>query len=210
LEFLYFRYLDNEDSAGYIRAVSQRYTLSTLERLTERGRFQSRRAAALAISYLGDFRQNAVLGRALQDPDRGVRMLADNGLRELWRRDGNLRQRRQLADIMRRNVARQAADVLTLATRLIDSAPWFAEAWNQRAIANFQLQRFEQSANDCHQTLELNPYHFPAAIGMAHCYLEMDETLPALECFRRALKLNPDLEEVRAQADYLQRTWDEG
>jgi hypothetical protein len=41
---------------------------------------------------------------------------------------------------------------------------------------------------------------------MGHCYLEMDDPFAALECFRRAVKLNPDLEDVRAQIDYLQRT----
>ena len=40
---------------------------------------------------------------------------------------------------------------------------------------------------------------------MAHCYLEFDEPVAALENFRRALRLNPDLEDVRVQIEYLQR-----
>jgi tetratricopeptide (TPR) repeat protein len=206
LEFHYLRFLDSEDSAGFIRTIAQRYTLPSLERLAEMGRTNSRRGAILALSFLGDYRQNATLGRAMHDDDRGVRMLADNGVRELWRRDGNISQRRALANISRLNMAERFTDVVRLATRLIDEAPWFAEIWNQRAIALFNLRNFEASANDCHQTLELNPYHFPAAVGMGHCYLEMEDGLAALECFRRALKLNPDLEEVRAQVDYLQRS----
>ena len=79
-------------------------------------------------------------------------------------------------------------------------------AWNQRAIAYFHLRRCDESANDCHQTLELNPYHFGAADGMAHCYLEMNDAFAALECFRRALRLNPDMEGVRVQVEYLQRS----
>lgn len=206
LEFQYLRFLDCEDSAAFIRSISQRYTLPTLERLAEMGRTNTRRGAILALSFLGDYRQNAVLGRALHDNDRGVRMLADNGIRELWRRDGNMVQRRALANIVRLNTGERWTDVVRLTTRLIDDAPWFAEIWNQRAIALFSLRNFEASANDCHQTLELNPYQFPAAVGMGHCYLEMEDGLAALECFRRALKLNPDLEEVRAQVDYLQRS----
>jgi tetratricopeptide (TPR) repeat protein len=41
---------------------------------------------------------------------------------------------------------------------------------------------------------------------MAHSYLEMEDPFAALECFRRALALNPDLEEVRVQISYLERT----
>jgi len=79
-------------------------------------------------------------------------------------------------------------------------------AWNQRAIACFELDLFEDAANDCQQTLELNAYHFAAAAGMAHCYLELNDAFAALECFRRALRINPDLEGIRAQVAYLQRT----
>jgi tetratricopeptide (TPR) repeat protein len=90
-------------------------------------------------------------------------------------------------------------------SELIDEAPFFAEAWNQRAIAHFQRGRYDDSANDCFQTLELNPYQFASAVGMGQCYLEMNEPQPALDCFRRALKLNPGLEDVRAQVTYLER-----
>lgn len=206
LEQIYHRYLDDENSAAFIRAVSQRYLLGTLTRLAQYGDHVARRASVMAISYLGDYRHNAVLGRALCDRDRGVRMLADNGIRELWRRDGNIRQRQLLAYICRLNNNDLFQEAIDASSALIDEAAWIAEAWNQRAIAQFALEDFEAAANDCHQTLELNAYHFGAAIGMGHCYLEMDDPFAALECFRRALKLNPDLEDVRAQIDFLQRT----
>ena len=70
------------------------------------------------------------------------------------------------------------------ASELIDDAPWFAEAWNQRAVGYFATRRFEDAANDCHQTLELNQYHFGAAVGLAHCYLHLEEPFAALENFR--------------------------
>ena len=73
-------------------------------------------------------------------------------------------------------------------------------------MAQFALRRFEDAANDCHQTLELNAYHFGAAVGMGHCYLQLDEPFAALENFRRALTLNPDLEDVRGHIELLERT----
>lgn len=206
LEAIYSRFLDDENTAAFIRSVAQRYSLPSLVRLLSHGGYVSRRAAAFAISFLGDYSHNAALGEGLRDSDRGVRMLADNGIRQLWRRDGNISQQRRLAELSRMNTSGLYDECLPAACDFIEEAPWFAEAWNQRAIALFALKRFEDSANDCHQTLELNPYQFSAAIGMAHCYLEMEEPVAALECFRRAISINPDLEEVRVQIDYLERT----
>jgi tetratricopeptide (TPR) repeat protein len=206
LDAIYGQFLEDENAAQFIRAVSCRYTLATLVRLMQHEHYATRRAAALAISFLGDYSHNAVLGEALHDSDRGVRMLADSGIRELWRRDGNEDQRSRLSELIRLNTSGLFEEALAAAGAFIAGAPWFAEGWNQRAIALFALCRYEEAANDCHQTLELNPYHFPAAVGMAHCYLELDEPFAALECFRRALALNRDLEEVRVQIDYLERT----
>ena len=81
----------------------------------------------------------------------------------------------------------------------------FAEAWNQRAIAFFSLGKYVESIRDCHQTLEVNPYHFAAAAGMGQAYLQLGNHVSALECFRRALRLNPSLEGVRVQIDRLSR-----
>jgi tetratricopeptide (TPR) repeat protein len=208
LDLLYEKYLHHEQTAQFIRAVSQRYLPSTLCRLAAYGSHVSRRAAVMALTFLGDYSHNAVLGRALQDRDRGVRMLADNGIRGLWRRDGNIRQQADLGVIVRLVNAEAYHDAVDLATDLLDEAAWFAEVWNQRGIAHFALRQFEDAANDCHQTLELNPYHFGAAVGIGHCYLEMDDPLAALESFRRALHLNPGLEDVRAQVNVLQKQLD--
>jgi tetratricopeptide (TPR) repeat protein len=81
-----------------------------------------------------------------------------------------------------------------------------AEAWNQRALALFSLRRYRESIEDCEQALELNAYHFGAATGMAQCHMHLGERPKALECFRRALGFNPNLEGVRAHVHYLQRT----
>ena len=63
-----------------------------------------------------------------------------------------------------------------------------------------------RAIRDCHQALEINPYHFTAAAGMGQCYLLQDNPVAALEAFRRALRLNPGMEEVRAQVVRLQRS----
>ena len=209
LDRLYLRYLDDEDSAAFIAAVSTHYSTATLERLAACGQYVARRGAVLALGYMGSFPSNSVLARALHDSDRVVRILAENGLFELWCRDGSESQQQQIRIVLRLNDAQQFEEAHALASQLIEEAPQFAETWNQRAIASYRLGHYEEAANDCQQTLELNPYHFAAAVGMAHCYLELGEGLAALDCFRRALDLNPNLDAIQGQIEYLERALEE-
>ena len=202
---LYRRYLDDQDSTGFVRRLSKRYTVGTLERLAEHRVRQVRRAAVLALGHVGDYGVNQALGRALLDEDRTVRLLADNALRAIWPRAGGETQRRRLGRIIRLNASRQFEAALQCATELIEQAPSLAEAWNQRAIARFHLDQFSESIRDCHQALELNPYHFVAATSMGQAYLELDNPISALQSFRRALRVNPDLEAVRVQVVRLAR-----
>ncbi len=206
LNKLYHEYLQNEDTATFILLVSQRYTTATLKRLVQIGARVQRRAAVLALGFLGGDDSCAVLARALADQDRGVRMLAENGIRAVWCRAGNESQRQRLRVIMRLNVSGQYEAAERQATRLISDAPAFAEVWNQRAIARYQLSRHVESIQDCKKALEFNPYHFGAATGMGQCYLKLGTPTAALECFRRALKLNPSLEAVRAKLVSLKRS----
>ena len=205
---LYREYLDHQDSTALADRISRRYAPGTLQRLAESPDRLVRRAAVLALGLIGDFGANHTLGRALLDSDRTVRTLAQNGIRSVWTQAGNRRQRRQLQTIIRLNDAQQYQEVIRRATELIEQVPWFAEVWNQRAIARFKLGQFHDSIRDCHQALELNPYHFAAAAGMGQAYLELNNFVSALESFRRALRLSPDLEAVRVQVVRLTRLVD--
>ncbi len=208
LDAFYQSYLTDETSAHFVSHVAQHYTLGTLARLAAYGTRTTRRAAVLAVGFLGGYESNDVLGRALHDEDRVVRLLAENSIRELWCRDGSTQQQHRLQYIMRLNNCGRFPEAAHEASQLIQEADGFAEAWNQRAIAYYQMERYTESVRDCRQTIERNPFHFAAAVGMGHCYLEMFDAVGALECFRWALEVNPDMENVRAQVGYLQRTLD--
>jgi len=205
LTTLYTQYLDDQDSAGFISKVSQFYLPGTLQRLVEGDNREVRRAAVLALGFIGDYSANHAMGRALLDDDRTVRMLAESGIRSLWARAGNEQERQELGIIMRLNAAQQYKEALARASELVEKAPWFAEVWNQRAVARFNMGQFAESIRDCHQALEINPYHFAAAASMGQSYLELGNPISALEAFRRALRLNPDLEGIRVQVVRLAR-----
>ncbi len=205
LHAIYQRYVADQDCARFGNAVARRYTIATLERLAAAGDRMTRRAAVLALSLMADYGSNVTLGRALHDVDRGVRMLAENGIQQVWHRAGTPRDRKRLRKIVELIGAKRLSEAVELATKFIDEAPWLPESWNQRAIALFRLGRYAHSIRDCKATLEMNPYHFAAVAGLGQCYLKMNNRPAALECFRRALEINPSLEGIRAQVLYLQR-----
>ncbi|MGE0609629.1 MAG: tetratricopeptide repeat protein [Pirellulales bacterium] len=206
LEECYDDFLVDQDSAAFIQRIATRYTLGTLERLVQCGQRPRRRAAVLALGYLAGYEANEVLGRALRNNDRLTRNLAENAIRSIWLRAGNDRERQELAAIVRLNSMQQYKEALRRSNELVHAAPDLAEAWNQRAIAYYCLGRYVESINDCRQALELNAYHFGAAGGMGQCYVQLDDLPAALDCFRRALKMNPNLEGVRASVSYLERS----
>jgi tetratricopeptide (TPR) repeat protein len=199
LLILYQQYLSHQDSACFVREVSSSYANGTLQRLASHVCREVRRAAILALGFVGDYEANHTLGHALLDDDRTVRTLAENGIRTIWARAGSDSERQELGAVIRLNAAQLHRDAVAKATQLIERAPWFAEAWHQRAVAHVALGRLVDSIRDCHQTLEINPYHFVAATSMGQTYLQLENPVSALECFRRALRLNPGLEGVRAQ-----------
>lgn len=206
LVIYYNRYLTNQDCAMFVKRVTRRYSCGTLERLVTVGDYTTRRAAVFALSLLGDYDSNAVLGRALVDRDRGVRCIAESGIRELWRRVGTHEEQETLCRIVNLNDERRHSEAARLATELIRTSRNIAEAWCQRGMAHYHLGQYDAAIRDCHQALEINPYHFTAAAGMGQCYMLQDNPVAALEAFRRALRLNPGLEEVRAQVVRLQRS----
>ena len=96
-------------------------------------------------------------------------------------------------------------DAITAATQLIEVNPEFSEAYSQRAIAFCALGDYEAALVDCREALQFNRYHFPAAIGLAHCCMQIDEASGALAGYRLALNINPDLDSVRRQVSRLER-----
>jgi tetratricopeptide (TPR) repeat protein len=205
LDFYYQQYLTDENSATFIQGVSANYNIGSLERLATAGHRISRRASILALGFLGDFSCNEVMGRALVDQDRGVRMLADHGSREIWARQGTSSEQEVIHKLYRLIELSQMDEAIDAATDLLRSNPAIGEAWSQRAIAHCHQGYLEAAIEDCKEALNCNRFHFPAALGLAHCCLQVNDRSAALHSFRVALKINPDLDGVRQQVSHLER-----
>lgn len=197
LVIFYVKYIDSNDTAAFISNVSRFYTVGTLERLALSERAEVRRSAALALGFLGDQETDAVFSRLLHDEDRTVRVIAENGMRSVWTRAGSDANRQMLRAVMRLISARQYEEAVAKATELIEHAPKFAEAWNQRAIAHFALKQYQFSIEDGIRALKLNRHHYAAAIGVGHAHLFLGHLPQTIEFFQLALDINPNLVSVR-------------
>lgn len=202
---LYVRFVRQGNAAAFIRGVSQSYTLPTLHRVAHDGNCIARRGAVLAITYLGGAESIAAVGQALRDLDRAVRMIAESGVTSVWSRAGSSEQCQRLQAAMRLNRSGQYAQAIELADEILLEHPGFAEAWHQRALAQYSLGELDEAISDSQQALEANPYHFQAAVGLGQCYLERNEPSTAICCFQWALQIHPHLEFARAQVRRLQR-----
>ena len=202
---LYVRFVREGNSAAFIRSVAQAYTLATLHRVSREGDCVARRGAVLAVTYLGGAESVAVVGQALRDTDRAVRLIAESGITAVWSRAGSIDQCHRLQAAMRLNRSGQHADAATLTDEILRENPTFAEAWYQRAVARYSLGDLKEAIGDSQQSLETNPYHFHAAVGLGQCYLELSDPSTAICCYQWALQIHPHLEFARAQVRRLER-----
>jgi tetratricopeptide (TPR) repeat protein len=198
-------YLEDQDINAFLRSVSERYFIGSLERLALDGERLARRGAVLALGRLSDYQSNFVLGKTLVDLDRGVRTLAENAIALIWPRVGLAIHQRRLGTVAEQLDQGDYDRASQLAGKIIQDAPWIAQSWYQRGRAYYHLGHYDAATRDCNQALEINPYHFQAAAVMGQAYEMQHNLVAALEAFRRALRLNPNMEEVRARVIQLQR-----
>jgi tetratricopeptide (TPR) repeat protein len=183
--------------------------VATLERLSRSADPVLRRASVLALGFLGGTECNDCLGPLLADPDRRVRLIADDAIKSIWSRAGSPRQRQQLVGVFRMLQCGQYQQALQESEELLAQQKSIPEAYSQRALARYYLEDSRGAIEDCQRAIDLNPYHYLAWIGMGHAYLDLSEPIPALECFRNALHIYPDLDTVRVQIRRLERAFQE-
>ncbi|HEX8199533.1 MAG TPA: tetratricopeptide repeat protein [Isosphaeraceae bacterium] len=193
----YETFLRDQDPDAFCARVQARYTEGTLGRLARSGDAAARRAAVFALGLFGGIASNAAVAGALRDADPVVRDLATSALWAIWFRADSPENNATLKQVAALIARRRLDDAEALATRLIDRAPAFAEAYNQRAIARYLQGRFADSEADCRRALERNPYHIGALSGLGGCYLRLDRRPEALATYRRALKLQPHNDDLR-------------
>jgi tetratricopeptide (TPR) repeat protein len=89
---------------------------------------------------------------------------------------------------------------LGLAIELLDAIlkikPDYVEAWNRRATIRYMRKEFGESLQDIQQVLRLEPRHFGAMSGLGMILQEFGDDKHALDVFRRALEIHPNLQKI--------------
>ncbi len=183
------------------QSIKNNYGEATLERLLRHSDVQVRQAAVLALGIIGTIASNSGIAESLKDDDGLVRRFAHDALWEIWFRgsDANncwaLQQALQLGDFL---------EMLAALDDILESAPDYAEAHNQRAILYFRRGEYARCIADCKTVLRLNPMHFAAAAGMGQSYLKLRKPRAALRSFELALEIYPGLDDLQDAVRTLQ------
>ena len=89
----------------------------------------------------------------------------------------------------------QYLSMLRVLDEIVQRAPDWAEGWNMRATAHYLVGTCDGSLADIDRVLALEPRHFGALSTMGHCHMHRGQYREALSAFRKALAINPFLQE---------------
>ena len=153
----------------------------------------TRAEAVVWIANRGSMADAPLLHERLRDESAFVRNFAEQGLWLLWTRSGDAEIDRLMARATEDMQAGRYSEAVTLLNQIVKKKPDFAEGWNRRATVYYLAGEFRKSLADCDEVLKRNPGHFGALSGLGQVYLQLDDEEKALQWFRRALEVNPNM-----------------
>lgn len=176
--------------------VDARWTAKELCGLLEHADVDVRRTAVVTLGIVGNRCVVGCLTRCLHDNDEQVHQFAEDALWSIWFRGGKC----EAAERFREGSFAVAEDRFDEARHAFEQAieldPEFAEAHNQLAIVHYLMHDWSASMEACRKALALMPTHFGAMAGLGHGYAHRGELPQAIDCYRRALAINPKTPQI--------------
>jgi tetratricopeptide (TPR) repeat protein len=152
-----------------------------------------RRRAAVRLGEIGTVADAEALLKALKDDDADTRSYAEQSIWKVWSHSGNA----EIDSLYQQGVAQMVEGsrvrAISSFTTIIERRPEFAEAWNKRATLYLMMGEYEKALRDCGETLKRNPEHFGALANYGYIYVRLAQPDRALEYFRRAFAINPNM-----------------
>jgi tetratricopeptide (TPR) repeat protein len=157
-----------------------------------------------SLAGTGGMAEAPLLTGLLRDPDRDVRAAAEQGLWMVWGHSGDA----AIDRLYRQGVALMGesryAPAMETFNRIIRDRPQFAEGWNKRATLYFLLGDYARSLRDCAEVIKRNPDHFGALSGYGQIYVALEQYELALDYFRKALAVNPNMAGVEKSIEQIE------
>ena len=198
--------LESKDLPGLLAHLKSRWTPDQITALLSCPCGDTRKVAALALALVGGTCCIPHLAQRLRDPDPMTNQMAEHALWSIWFRLGTPEANHQLARGALAVERKDFEHALEHFNNAINISPDFAEAYNQRAIALYLIERYAESCQDCLRAVERMPCHFGAWAGLGHCHAHAGRIREAIESYRRALEVNPHLECIEQSIEELERT----
>lgn len=92
--------------------------------------------------------------------------------------------------------AREFKTAMELLDSIIQINPRYTEAWARRATLHFAQKDLYRSLADLRVVLAQEPRHYQALAGLGVILQDIGEDKRALEAYRRAIEINPHLENI--------------
>ena len=154
---------------------------------------EQRAEAVVWLSNHGAMDDQPLLLARLRDESPFVRGFAEQGLWLLWSRSGEPDIDRRMAAGVEQMQAGRLRQAIATFSEVIRRKPDFAEGWNKRATAHYLAGSHQRSLADCDEVMKRNPSHFGALSGYGQIYFRLGRYEKALEYWRRALEVNPNM-----------------
>jgi tetratricopeptide (TPR) repeat protein len=124
-------------------------------------------------------------------------------IEETWRRSGS-----DTIDLLMSRVDTFVLDAdLDLALKVLDAvtelAPENSEGWHQRGIVHLMQNDTERGLEDLRRAVATEPNNYKALRDLGAALQQTDDKKGALEAYRKALEINPFLEQAKRAAEDL-------
>ena len=130
----------------------------------------------------------------LADTDEKVRAYAVAAMWQIWSRSGDAAIDKLFARGLEQMQSMAFTEALATLNTVVQRKPDFAEGWNKRATLYFLMGEYDKSLKDCDEVLKRNKHHFGAMSGAGQIHMQLGNPKKALEFFRRAVDVNPNLD----------------
>jgi tetratricopeptide (TPR) repeat protein len=121
-----------------------------------------------------------------------------------WLRSGSDTADVLMSRAMQAVEAKDQALAIEILDRVVVLQPEWAEGWNKRATVFFMLGDVTRSMADIRETLAREPRHYGALAGLGIILQSNGDRKAAYDVFRKALALNPFLNDVKQQVQRLE------
>ncbi len=175
----------------------QRWTSAQLAGLLAGDNTDAKKLAVLAMGMAGGRCCIAALAEQLRDPCPVLNQVAEHALWSIWFRLGRPEANHLLCRGTQAMNRRDFEGAINHFSRAIAIDCELAEAYHQRALAHYLLDRHRDSIVDARRAIRRMSCHFGAWAQIGHCRAHLGELDKAIEAYEQALAINPHLDCVR-------------